>query len=178
MKKNDFISNMKKNIENRQNRIATITNEMASVKATVDELTAKINEFADINDVRTFGKLKEDRSINENRYELLERKLNAEKHALDMNLSQTIRAFQMEFEEIDRRCEADVIPSVITMQKRCEDASEEKTELQNMFNKWVEVYNVPANLLSGASTFGMMDVTGTTVAVTKLYNTFKQAGKI
>ena len=58
MKKNDFISNMKKNIENRQNRIATITNEMASVKAVIDGLTAKINEFTDINDVRTFGKLK------------------------------------------------------------------------------------------------------------------------
>ena len=176
MKKNDFTTKVQKMIADRCGKVAAISSEIDSLKATIEKQRIKVNKFTDVNDVQSYGKLKRELSINEDKLELLERSLNAERGKLDSDYTETIREFQKESEDIYHRFEADILPLVKSMKLKREEVVEERQELEKLFNMWVTVYDVPASLLNAP--LSTLDVTGSTDAVAKLVNTFMQAGKL
>ena len=177
MGSNDFINKITKMIEQRQGRIAAIMSEIDNLKIEIDAQRVKVNEFTDVNNVQTYTKLKDELKTNEDKLELLERSLKAEKITLnDDQINDIYNGFVRESEMIDKQCESQVIPDIKKIQKVCNDSKAKKDDLERLYNTWRSLFNVPANYCTVSPC--SIDSTGMTIAVARMINTLTQAGKI
>jgi len=176
MKKDDFTETIEKMIANRKETTAGIRAEIATLDAQISDYQAKIDAYTNVNDVKTYADLKNNLEVRQHKRDALKRELNALTAEQDESeVIATINGFCTERRKLDDTYAADMLDTIRRLAGILDEAEARRASIKNLFDRWIETYNVnPGKYQS----FPTIDETGVTVKVQQLIKPLRALGKL
>lgn len=176
MRKDDFITNITKDIENKRNVLSGINGEIAVIESEINDLKSKIANYTDVDDIRSYSELKDKLEVRENKIELLKRNRKAESGCLDeMTIGQTISEFMTAKIAIDKKYAEEMLEIIRKLNDKYIQAEAERNRLKSIYESWISTYNIPSYKFERVEN---VDSTGVSSNVQRLINSVKATNKL
>ena len=142
MKKNEFKTKIRNEIDSQNDKIMKVRNELSSVTTSISNITQAIADFSDFDNVDKFDELKSEKARLENHAELLSRKLAELKTTDSTKIMNDLQAFKSEKLAIFEKHNAKIMELTKQIEDIDADVTREINELQSILSDWIRAYNI------------------------------------
>ena len=177
MKKNDFKTMMKNEINEQNKKIETAKASIATTTATIEKLTKDIAEYSDFENPDKFTLLKADKAHMENTAELMKRQLKNISKADDSKIMSDLNAFNAEKVAIYKKYNDKIAEVTKELESINADVTNEINELTNLYNAWIYAFGVNERQISQTQINYFLDESGILPATRQYLSKLEQIRK-
>lgn len=174
MKKNDFMTKIKNEIDSQNQKLTDANTEISTTNAKIEKLTQEIAAYSDYENVDKFAELKADKARLEAKVELMSRQLNALRTSANDTIMDNLNAFNSEKLAIYKQYNDKIIDVTKQIETIYADAISEIDSLKNLYSAYTTAFNVSPQQAAQVPINNFLDDSGILYAARGFLQKFEQ----